>query len=220
MGGRARRLGWAAWVLGPLGLVGLLGSVVWLGSTYRSVTVSSSGMTPTYAIGDRVFIERVDGDEVRRGDVVLYSLPGRYRGQPVVQRVVGLGGERVAHEGGASGPTLVNGRALAEPYVKDGVANGGPPYDVRVPRGRLFLMGDHRANSNDNRYFADDHGGSVPFDAVDGRVVDGVARPVAVAVGGLAGLGVALTGLGCGIAAATERRRAAHLRMAGWAIPQ
>ncbi|MEV5610946.1 signal peptidase I [Streptomyces sp. NPDC052225] len=194
----------------------LVVSVVWLGTTYGSVVVSSSGMSPTYTTGDRVLIERAGGDEVRRGDVVLHAVPGRYRGQPVLQRVVGLGGERVAHGGGLSGPTLVNGKALAEPYVKDGEANGGPAYDVRLPRGRLFLTGDHRVDSYDNRCFASDHAGSVPFDAVRGRVADGFVRPVLGAVaGGLAGVGVALGGLCCGIAAGAARRREARLRTAG-----
>ncbi|MBO1338071.1 signal peptidase I [Streptomyces sp. VRA16 Mangrove soil] len=204
-------------MLGPLGLVGLVGSAVWLATTYRGVSVSSDSMTPTYTVGQRLLIERVAGGEVRRGNVVLFSMPSRYQGRPVLQRVVGLGGERVAQNGGPAGPTQVNGRALAEPYVRDGQANGGPAYDVRVPRGRLFLMGDHRANSNDSRYFPSDHAGSVPAGAVEGRVVDDVTRPVLIAVAGVAGLGMAVAGLACGITALQARRQEAALRMAGMA---
>ncbi|MFI6879422.1 signal peptidase I [Streptomyces sp. NPDC050400] len=218
MRGSARRLAVTAWVLGPLGVVGLVGAAVWLGMTYRSVSVSSDSMAPTYTMGDRLLVERVDGDEVRRGDVVLYTMPARYRDLPVLQRVVGLGGDRVAHGGGPTGPTRVNGRALAEPYLEDGQANGGPPYDVRVPRGRLFLMGDHRVNSNDSRYFQSDHAGSVPAGAVEGRVVNGLTRPVLGAVAGVAWLGVALAGLVCGIRAGQLRRREAALQMAGWSL--
>ncbi|MCQ4214266.1 signal peptidase I [Streptomyces longispororuber] len=218
MRGSARRLALTAWVLGPLGVVGLVGTAVWLGMTYRSVSVSSDSMAPTYTMGDRLLVERVDGDEVRRGDVVLYTMPARYRDLPVLQRVVGLGGDRVAHGGGPTGPTRVNGRALAEPYLEDGQANGGPPYDVRVPRGRLFLMGDHRGNSNDSRYFQSDHAGSVPAGAVEGRVVDGLTRPVLGAVAGVAWLGVALAGLVCGIRAGQLRRREAALQTAGWSL--
>ncbi|MFD9006301.1 hypothetical protein ACFV0T_36045 [Streptomyces sp. NPDC059582] len=40
--------------------------------------------------------ERVDGSEVRRGDVVLYTAPDRYGlDQPVRQRVIGVGGDHV-----------------------------------------------------------------------------------------------------------------------------
>lgn len=43
----------------------------------------------------------------------------------------------------------VNGKPIDEPYVPRGDVNpAADPYDVRVPDGRLFLLGDHRGNSN------------------------------------------------------------------------
>ncbi|PZG90594.1 signal peptidase I, partial [Streptomyces sp. NTH33] len=53
-------------------------------------------MSPTYEQGDRVIFERVDGSQVRRGDVVLFSAPDRYGfTSDVMKRVVGVGGDRV-----------------------------------------------------------------------------------------------------------------------------
>ncbi|MEV5322405.1 S26 family signal peptidase [Streptomyces sp. NPDC052687] len=64
------------------------------------------------------------------------------RGENVVRRVIGVGGDRVACCAGTAGERiLLNGTPLVEPYVRDGVGDGlGQPYDVRVPDGRLLLL--------------------------------------------------------------------------------
>ncbi|MDQ0983021.1 hypothetical protein QFZ71_000304 [Streptomyces sp. V2I9] len=49
-------------------------------------------MEPTYREGTRIAIEKAGGTAVRHGDVVLFAVPGRYGGLPVLQRVTGLGG--------------------------------------------------------------------------------------------------------------------------------
>ncbi len=58
--------------------------------------MSSKNMAPTYEPGDEFISEPVDGSEVRRGDVVLFSVPKRYPStEKVMQRVIGVGGDRV-----------------------------------------------------------------------------------------------------------------------------
>ncbi|MFJ4522781.1 S26 family signal peptidase [Streptomyces sp. NPDC088810] len=83
------------------------------------------------------------------------------------------------------------------------------PYDVKVPRGRLFLMGDHRSDSMDSRFFAADQGGTVPVDAVQGRVTEDRTGPALPGLAMLAGGVLVLTGVGLGIAALVVRRRKA-----------
>ncbi|MFC9626195.1 S26 family signal peptidase [Streptomyces sp. NPDC056930] len=58
-------------------------------------------MQPTYRPGERLVIEHIDQDKIRRGDVVLVSAPGRYGDAPVLQRVIGLGGDRMESTNGA-----------------------------------------------------------------------------------------------------------------------
>ncbi|NNN37148.1 signal peptidase I [Streptomyces sp. S3(2020)] len=209
---RARGLGIAAVVVGLVGLSAVLGSVVYGRYAFGGSVVSGDSMAPTYGRGDQVVFERIDGGEVRRGDVVVFSAPDRYGfDQLVMERVIGVGGDRVACCTGDEQDARValNGEPLREPYVQGADAGGGyPDYDVRVPEGRLFLLGDHRADARDSRAFLDDHGGSLPASAIRGRVLDDYTVPVALGVAMAVGVLLVLVAAGLGIAAMVVRRKA------------
>ncbi|MFB0618388.1 S26 family signal peptidase [Streptomyces sp. AGS-58] len=110
----------------------------------------------------------------------------------------------------------VDGRPMQEPYVYGGDADGlHRSYDVRVPRGRLILRGDHRSDSMDSRFFASDRYGTLPVAAVRGRVTGGQALL------SLLGAAVVLvvTGAGLGIGAlAVRRRRAPAVPPVPWPV--
>ncbi len=201
-GGRLRA---AAWIMVPLGLASVLGGILYFFVAHRGVTVMGDSMNPTHPRGAVVLVRDVAAGDIRRGDVLLLQVPGRYNGAPVIQRVIGKGGDHVVSDGTR---VTVNGRDLAEPYLKKEPWPPTPvPYDVRVPQGRLFLLGDNRGNSNDSRYFLDQDAGTVAVAGVLGRVQDGL--PPAVLAAGLTGAALIVLGCGTGYAAWRRARTAA-----------
>ncbi|WP_442304990.1 signal peptidase I [Streptomyces sp. 2RAF24] len=97
--------------------------------------------------------------------------------QDLIKRVVAVGGDTVKCCG-EDGRITVNGVPLDEPYLHPGNAPSKIPFEVKVPQGRIFVMGDHRSNSADSRYHLDekDHG-TVSEEQVVGRAVV-IAWPV------------------------------------------
>src|SRR4051812_26813434 len=77
-----------------LGCVLFLGGFGWGAVLYRPYTVPTGSMMPTVDPGDRVLAQRVDGAEVRRGDVVVFS-DSLWGEVPMVKRVVAVGGDTV-----------------------------------------------------------------------------------------------------------------------------
>lgn len=158
-----------------LGLVLFLGGFAWAAVVYRPYTVPTSSMTPTIGVGDRVLAQRVDGDEVRRGDVVVFHDKNWVANAPVVKRVVAVGGDTVACC--TNGKLTVNGKQIDEPYLKGGPAELAGFPAVKVPEGRLFLLGDERRGSLDSTaHLTDAARGTVSRADVTARV-DSVIWP-------------------------------------------
>jgi signal peptidase I len=134
-------------------------------------------MEDTLRVGDRVLVNKLAyrfGSEPRRGDIVVFDGKDSFvqdrSGTDFVKRVVGVGGDRVICCD-RLGRITVNGHPLDEKnYLYPGDTPSRVPFDIEVPEGRLWVMGDHRDDSLDSRdHLGDPGGGTVPVDEVIGR---------------------------------------------------
>ena len=148
-------------------------------------SIPSGSMEQTLHVGDRILVDRLSYrfHDVRRGDIVVFdgtAVFGRLgdgKGETdYVKRVIGLPGDHVMSlgtEDKGDGVVYVNGTPLRESeYLYPGEVGSKIAFDVDVPAGHLWLMGDHRADSLDSRaHQGDPGGGMVPIDKVLGRVM-------------------------------------------------
>jgi signal peptidase I len=120
------------------------------------------------------------------GSAIGVAPPGE---KDFIKRVIGVPGDHVVCCDSA-GRVTVNGTALDETsYIFPGDVPSETTFDVKVPAGRLWVMGDHRAASADSRaHTGDAGGGTVPENKVIGRAFSVVWPP-----GNMTGLGTPAT---------------------------
>ncbi|MFD9097138.1 signal peptidase I [Streptomyces collinus] len=169
---------------------------------YRTWHQQSGAMEPTYPEGSDVTVKPIDGSDVRRGDVVQFSARDWGADSVFMMRVIAVGGDRIVID--EPGRVRVNGKLLREPYLYKSGPYFGPPVEVTVPEGRLFLLGDHRAAAADSRAHLSEQSGTIARSAVVGTAVDhasasSVDRPwmwvgSATAAAGLVAAAVVATG--------------------------
>jgi signal peptidase I len=164
--------------------------------------IPSGSMENTLQIQDRVAVNKVPfiSDNIKRGDIVVFRDPNNWLPENVenssnslvanaksllvtvgvlpnpakqylVKRVIGVAGDRVVCC--TEGKKLsINGVEVTEPYIYGGDAPSDMKFDVTVPEGKLWVLGDHRGASADSRYHQEDiNSGFVPLERVSGRVV-------------------------------------------------
>ncbi len=91
--------------------------------------------------------------------------------QDLIKRVVAVGGDTVKCCD-KDGRVTVNGVPLNEPYLHPGNVPSTITFEVKVPAGRLFVLGDHRSDSADSRFHLDEaYQGTVSEEEVVGKAV-------------------------------------------------
>lgn len=161
--------------------------------------IPSGSMENTLLVGDRVMVTKLAPGpfSVHRGDIVVFKDPGGWldpvipepqnaaqraltatltfigllpqdSGEHLIKRVVGVAGDHVqcCDE---QGRLIVNGVAIDEPYIAEGSVPSQVDFDITVPEGSVWVMGDNRQDSEDSRFHqGNPGGGSVPVDDVVG----------------------------------------------------
>jgi signal peptidase I len=121
--------------------------------------IPSPSMQHTLDINDRVLVNKLvyDFRSPHRGEVLVFQAPFAWsnnpNGEDFIKRVIGVGGDHVV----CCDPQdrlMVNGHSLDEPYIftENGVRDraADQAFDITVPPGRLWVMGDHRSASGDS----------------------------------------------------------------------
>ncbi|MDH5477849.1 MAG: signal peptidase I [Nitrospinota bacterium] len=120
---------------------------------FQPFKIPSESMVPTLLVGDHLLVNKMVYllNDPERGDIVVFR-PPHEPDKDFVKRIIGLPGETILLRNNV---VHVDGKAIDEPWAiyeshhgYPGMGDFGP---VRVPEGKLFMMGDNRHNSQDSR---------------------------------------------------------------------
>ncbi|WP_458781782.1 signal peptidase I [Arthrobacter sp. D3-16] len=165
---------------------------------FRAFFIPSESMVNTLDIDDRIFVNLLVPEpfSLSRGDVVVFRdtkgwlppaeeetegpftwvqdgltfvglLPDNSE-QHLVKRVIGLPGDHVVccDDGGK---LTINGTAIDENYVNSAEVPQVRNFDVTVPEGKVWVMGDNRNHSADSRAHMDSDGGFIDIADLEGK---------------------------------------------------
>jgi signal peptidase I len=199
-GGRSRRQRMPLWLDTVVTMaVALLIAVLVKTFLIQPFYIPSASMNPTLLENDKILVSKLTPGvfDLDRGDVIVFEDPGdwipgdatenptpRVRLMMVlsmvglapdpsqdhlVKRLIGLPGDHVtcAEEGGV---LEVNGAPLDEPYINPETSACQAGFDVTVPEGKVWVMGDNRHASADSAYHeSQGEDGFVPEDDITGK---------------------------------------------------
>jgi len=165
---------------------------------FRAFYIPSESMMNTLDVNDRIFVNLLVPEPIamERGDVVVFrdtkgwlaptaqQPAGAFSGvqdaltfvgllpdnsqQHLVKRVIGLPGDRVICCDG-SGRLTVNGTALDETYINNAEVPQVLDFNVVVPAGKVWVMGDNRNHSADSRAHMGTDGGFIDMADIEGK---------------------------------------------------
>lgn len=131
--------------------------------------INGSSMYPTFIDKELLITNKVvyKVRPPKRGEVVIFKSPAN-KEIDYIKRVIALPGETLKL---ANSTYYVNGEALAEPYIEEGVYTSGGSFlkegdEITIPEDTYFLSGDNRPHSSDSREF-----GPIPITDFIGRAL-------------------------------------------------
>ncbi len=165
---------------------------------FRAFYIPSESMESTLDVNDRIFINLlVPGPfDLARGDVVVFrdaqawlppvatkpagpmdwvgdglefvGLAPDNNDQHLVKRIIGLPGDRVSCCD-AEGRLSINGVPVNETYINPAEIPQPKTFDIVVPEGKVWVMGDNRNHSEDSRMHQEVNGGFINIEDVEGK---------------------------------------------------
>nr|WP_147058365.1 signal peptidase I [Sporosarcina luteola] len=131
---------------------------------FSPVIVSGQSMEPTFESENRVVISKIH--KLDHFDLIVFHAPGSK--EDYIKRVIGLPGDTVVMK---DDKLFINGKEYKEEYLeanKDQIFKDEKltqDFEVTVPEGQLFVLGDNRRNSTDSRII-----GCIDQESVVGKV--------------------------------------------------
>ena len=165
---------------------------------FRAFFIPSESMVNTLEVDDRIFVNLLVPEPfaLNRGDVVVFrdtkgwlqAAPEQPQGpftwvqdgltfvgllpdnseQHLVKRVIGLPGDHVVCCD-AGGRLTINGTPINESYINPAEVPQIRNFDVTVPEGKVWVMGDNRNHSADSRAHMDSDGGFIDIADLEGK---------------------------------------------------
>ena len=150
---------------------------------FSTTFVRQQSMYPTLTDWNVLVINRLNqvrGVPLKRGDIVVFEAPQRVAGTVAqypeetkldsfrklfwktlyVKRVIGVAGDQITMEDRV---LYINGEPQEEIYVNPDSPYTRGDFDILVPEGYVFCLGDNRGNSWDSEEF-----GVIPVERVEG----------------------------------------------------
>jgi signal peptidase I len=164
-------------------IVAIVVAVVVRAFVLQTFYIPSESMEKTLLINDRVLVNKLiyNFRSPHRGEVIVFEAPANWRSttadEDFIKRVIGIPGDHIVCCDDRQ-RLIVNNHPIDEPYIystDDGAVDlaSEQPFDIVVPKGRFWMMGDHRSHSSDSRerYIreGDVTAATIPEDAIVGR---------------------------------------------------
>jgi signal peptidase I len=140
--------------------VAILVAVLVRAFVLQTFYIPSPSMEHTLNVLDRVLVNKLvyDFRDPRRGEIIVFKAPSDWQsgteGEDFIKRIIGTPGDHVVCCD-AQNRLEINGHSLDEPFIyKDADGTQDPAadeaFDITVPAGRIWVMGDHRSASGDS----------------------------------------------------------------------
>ena len=126
---------------------------------YQHVLIMGGySMEPTFTDGQKLYTEAVDLSELKRGDIVYFTVSDD---TGLIKRIIGLPGEKIEIK---DGKLYINDNVLVEEYHATTPEYSREP--ITLKDNEYYVLGDNRNESKDSHNI-----GPITGDQIIGRVV-------------------------------------------------